>query len=117
MKEPKEPYVGIGARIKICREQAQITQEKLAELISVTPQYLSDLERGITGTSIPTIIRICNVLNASADYILLNKTKDNKYASVLIERLQNTPPKKLKIIESGINNMYEAINFVSENDE
>ena len=55
MKERKELYIKIGERIKHSREIAGYTQEKLADLTDVSIQYISDLERGIVGTSIPKI--------------------------------------------------------------
>jgi transcriptional regulator with XRE-family HTH domain len=35
-----------GARLKQLREEKELTQEQLAEVIDVTPQHLSDIERG-----------------------------------------------------------------------
>ena len=35
-----------GARLKQLREAKELTQEQLAEAIGVTPQHLSDVERG-----------------------------------------------------------------------
>ena len=64
----------IGANIRTARMRADLTQEKMSELIGVTPQYLSDLERGLVGTSIATLIRICNELNVSADFILFGSS-------------------------------------------
>ena len=47
MREKKEINIEIGLQIKCAREQAKMTQEQLAELIDVSPQYISDLERGV----------------------------------------------------------------------
>ena len=35
-----------GRQLKKLREQAESTQEELAEAIGITPQHLSDIERG-----------------------------------------------------------------------
>ena len=42
----------IGRRIKIAREQKDLTQEALAELVDLTPMHISVIERG---TKIPRI--------------------------------------------------------------
>ena len=55
MREKKEINIQIGERVKSAREQAKLTQEQLAERIEVSTQYVSDLERGVVGISIPTI--------------------------------------------------------------
>ena len=71
MKERKELNINIGRRIQIARESFGITQEKLAEEIDKSPQFVSDLERGVTGTSIATLIKICKTLSVSSDYLLM----------------------------------------------
>lgn len=73
MKEKKELNVQIGKRIHCMREQRSLTQEKLAELLDVSVQYVSDLERGVVGASLKTIIKVSELLNISTDYILLGK--------------------------------------------
>ena len=49
MREKKAINIEIGERVKAAREQADITQEQLAERIDVSTQYVSDLERGVVG--------------------------------------------------------------------
>ena len=81
MSTEKKPLnVQIGARIKQAREQAHVTQERLAEHpslqvrslhIEVSVQYISDLERGKVGASVSTVIKICQTLQVSCDYLLL----------------------------------------------
>ena len=49
MREKKEINIRIGEQVKRVREQAGWTQEQLAEQVDVSPQYVSDLERGVVG--------------------------------------------------------------------
>ena len=51
MREKKEINIQIGEQIRLAREQAELTQEQFAERIEVSPQYISDLERGVVGIS------------------------------------------------------------------
>ena len=82
-------YVDIGQRIKDFRIKQNITQEKLAELSSVSVPHMSNIELGKTKLSLPAIINIANALNVSVDEILcgnLNQGKfllNNEYASLL----------------------------------
>lgn len=72
MPASKKPLnVEIGARIKAAREQAHLTQEKLAEAVGVSVQYVSDLERGRVGASVATVIRLSQTLQVSCDHLLL----------------------------------------------
>lgn len=87
MKIKEYDYEPIGARIKKARLDKKYTQEYLAEAINVTCQHISDIERGINGISISTLMDICRVLDTDADYILFgtitrnNHNPFNKYIS------------------------------------
>ena len=45
MAEKKEENIQIGMRVKQAREAARLTQERLAELLDVTAQYISEIGR------------------------------------------------------------------------
>jgi len=70
-------YRKIGIRIKSKRESKKLTQEELAELTGLTNNYISNIERTRSKPSIETLIKICNALEVTPDYILL----DSVYAS------------------------------------
>lgn len=70
MRQKKTFNVEIGERIRIARNNANLTQEQLAEMIDVSPQYISDLERGVVGLSVATLRNICIQLSVSSDCIL-----------------------------------------------
>lgn len=70
MRQKKALNVEIGEKIRIARNNADVTQEQLAEMIDVSPQYISDLERGVVGLSVATLRNICTQLNISSDFIL-----------------------------------------------
>lgn len=57
-------------RIRKAREDMGYTREKFAELLDVSVSYMAEVERGRTGISVKMLIKICNVLGLSADYIL-----------------------------------------------
>ena len=57
-------------RIRKARENMGYTREKFAEKLDVSVSYLAELERGRTGISVKMLIKVCNVLGLSADYVL-----------------------------------------------
>lgn len=63
-------YKAIGKRIKIARIKADLTQERLAELIEISPTHLSNIETGSTRVSLNTIISIANALAVTSDDLL-----------------------------------------------
>ncbi len=60
----------VGKRIKNARKALNYTQAQTAEMINMSSKNFSQLERGMTGMSVNTIVSLCKVLNVSADYIL-----------------------------------------------
>ena len=85
MRVKKESNIQMGERVKAARERAKLTQEQLAECIDVSPQYISDLERGVVGFSIPTLKKLCVSLNVSADRLLFDEATENR-AAILAEK-------------------------------
>ena len=63
-------YKAIGKRIKIARIKADLTQEKLSEMIGVSPTHLSNIETGSTRVSLKTIVSIANALHITSDDLL-----------------------------------------------
>ena len=65
-------------RIRKAREDMGYTREKFAEKLDVSVSYLAELERGRTGISVKMLIKVCNVLGLSADYVLFGteRTED-----------------------------------------
>lgn len=65
--------IAIGGRIKAERKRLGISQEKLAETVSVSPHYIYEIERGMKAMSLETLINIISALEISADYLLFGK--------------------------------------------
>ena len=82
MREKKEINIQIGEQVRIAREQAKLTQEQFAERIEVSPQYISDLERGVVGISIPTLKRACVALGVTSDQILFGAVSADRYNAI-----------------------------------
>lgn len=60
-------YRAIGKRIKIARIKADLTQEKLAEMVELSTTHMSNIETGTTKISLPTMVRIANSLSITLD--------------------------------------------------
>lgn len=67
--EEKVLRKNIGKKIKLARAKAEYTQEQLAEKLSLSPRYISQLERGIAFGSATTIINVCKALNINSDFL------------------------------------------------
>ena len=60
----------IGAKIKFYRQQQRLTQEEFAEIIGVSPGYISRLERGIKRASLETLVEISRTLDVTLDALV-----------------------------------------------
>lgn len=69
-KEKDLNFIEIGARIRAERERLNLTREKLAEIIGLSPFYIGQIERGDRKMSVDTLVKISNSLHVSVDYIL-----------------------------------------------
>ena len=62
-------------RIRKAREDLGYTREQFAEKLDVSVSYLAELERGRTGISVKMLVKVCNVLGLSADYVLFGNER------------------------------------------
>lgn len=69
----------IGSRIKAKRKENRFTQIELAKLVSVSPQVISNWERGYSDLSSNDVARLADALNCSTEY-LHGKNPDEKIA-------------------------------------
>ena len=83
----------VGKKLKIARAKSHYTQEELAEKISLSSRYISQLERGLAFGSADTIINICKALHINSDFLFgdlieekANIDKiDNKFEELYIQ--------------------------------
>ena len=57
-----ELKVRFGKNLKKIRVARGLTQEKLAELLSVSPEFISLIERGLRAPSFENIEKLCIIL-------------------------------------------------------
>lgn len=104
----KELNIQIGENIKSLREQIGYTQERFSELINVSAQYISDVERGNVGISVATLKKIRDVTRVSSDSILVGKCEFNDIA-LIFEQLKNLDEEYITPLKIIINKYLEVI--------
>ena len=63
-------YSDIGKSVKRQRKAHHLTQEKLADKLGITPQYLSRIERGVVHPSLELLYHMASILDSPV-YALL----------------------------------------------
>ena len=109
MRQKKEINIQIGEQVRLAREQAKLTQETLAEKIEVSPQYISDLERGVVGIALPTLKRLCISLGVSSDQILFG-TKSQDRGIILSNVCNTLSEEQFALMLEIINCFIKAVN-------
>lgn len=59
-------YIHLGKRIKFLRENARLTQEKLAEKSGISLDYLGKIEVNINKPGLKTILKLAEALSCHA---------------------------------------------------
>ena len=90
-------------RIRKAREDAAYTREKFAELLDVSVSYLVEVERGRSNVSVKTLIKICNVLGLSADYVLFGENREAD--ALLLEKIHRLDVKYLPLVTDIVNDL------------
>lgn len=99
----KSPDHQLGYRLKAAREERNLTQERLAEMVGITPGYLSEIENKKTIPSFTILASLCRILNLSLDDIIYHTNSDTaKNISRLVSQCNE---QQRKVIEAMIEAM------------
>lgn len=96
-------YRAIGKRMAERRKQLGLKQYQVCELLDVNYKYLSNLETGRSSPSLEMVIKLCEVLQTTPDYLLLGISHyENIESNYDIIKKIDTLNEKNKIILNGI---------------
>ena len=116
MREIPEQNQILGENIKREREKAGYTQERFSEIIDMTPNNLSAVERGVAGVSLKTLRRICEALKVSADDLLFG-LGDKSDGEALIRKLERLDARQMRIVQEVLSALLEAFALKKEDEE
>lgn len=112
----KEINVILGERLLECRKAHGYTREAFSEIISVSPRFLAEVERGNAGVSLTTLKSMATALNESTDYLLgiaSNKEQDDPTLDRIISKIRLISPSYYKSIDAMLD---AAINIAKNQD-
>ena len=102
MREKKQINAEIGGNIQAARERAGYTQETLSELMGMTPNHLSAIERGASGISLEALQKLCRVLGVSSDRLIFGEAEPDDETLALARRLSGVRPEYRPQIERAL---------------
>ncbi len=80
----------IGERLRLLREETELTQQQIADGVNSTQQKISNYEKDIVEPDCETLIKLANFFNTTTDYIL-GRTNIRYPAEMTTVCHQNTP--------------------------
>ena len=90
-------------RIRKAREDLGYTREKFAELLDVSVSYMAEVERGRTGISVKMLVKICNMLGLSADYVLFGEDRGDD--ALLLDRIRRLDRRYIPLLYDIISDL------------
>ena len=91
-------YREFGLRVREARKNRRMTMRELAEKINITENFLARIESNNGKAGIGTIIKICNELKVSMDFLFQDSLFDMEADTLNIEALSE--PDKNFIIKT-----------------
>ncbi|MDE6627051.1 MAG: helix-turn-helix domain-containing protein [Lachnospiraceae bacterium] len=101
-------YKEAGERILLARVMRGYTRECLAELASISPKFLYEIETGRKGFSAIVLYNLCNALKVNSDYILTG-TEKVEYDHKLVEILQLFNQSQTERLSVILKQIYELL--------
>lgn len=98
--------MSIGEKITILRKENNMTQEQLADVLSVSRQSVSRWESDIAFPETDKLLQLCNLFKCSVDYLLKDEITDKnanfvEYKEVFVNKSEDKS-KKYKYIISAL---------------
>jgi len=96
--------LSMGDRIREARKKKGLTQERLAEQLDISVEFVGQIERGIKLPSMQVFMRMIEVLNVSADYILRDSVSTGQLFgdNAIGRKIENLKPKQKIALEALI---------------
>lgn len=93
--------ISIGKRMTMRRKELGITQGEASERCGLSLQFYACIERGLKGVSADSVVKICNGLGISADYLLTGKMQESEHERIS-KMLEGMDESQRKLIEEQV---------------
>lgn len=108
----------VGNKIKVCRNQNGWSQDTFAEKLGYTRQSVSNWENGKLNLSIDEFIKLCNIFDCDAGY-LLGEYETKKHIDADIQKETGLSEKAIETLRSNkhyspTDSLISTINFLVE---
>lgn len=104
----------LGARIREERKKARLTQERFAERVGLSVDYIGYIERGKRAPYLRTLERIAKALGVEVYELFLferrsQKPKAEDAIKELILSVRNRAPEDIRLVASILRQIFESV--------
>lgn len=92
----------VGRRIAKRRNELGLKQTQAAEILEISNNHLSGIERGRTLSSLPLFVKICNILQVTPDYLLEGTMHSNNVPLNIMENLRLCDEEDVELVEQFV---------------
>ncbi len=94
----------LGDRIREVRKKQKLTQEQLAERLDISVEFVGQIERNLKMPSIQVFVKLVEVLNVSADYLLRDSVSTGQLfgENAIGHKIEQLTPKQRIALEALI---------------
>ncbi|RGF24817.1 helix-turn-helix domain-containing protein [Dorea sp. AM10-31] len=105
-----ELYKRIGKKIATLRKENSMTQEQLAEKLSITVKHCSSVERGLSSLSLEKLIYVADLFDVSLDYLVRDfSDEEQEYIpQICLELFKNADNKERLLLKEYLS-LYQKI--------
>ena len=102
----------IGAFLKQCRKENNLTQEQLAEIVDISTTHMSHIETGNTKLSLQVFADLAEALQVSVDSLLYDVNSNSKQQAYqeITDILDQCTPAQAQALKEIISSTWSAIN-------
>lgn len=96
----------MGQRLALRRKQLRMTQEEIANKADLTVQVVSNSELGKTALRPENMLKLCEALEISADYLLTGEIS-GKDTDMINRKVGELTPRQFQFLEEMIRNFLD----------
>lgn len=98
-------YENIGKRIILRRKKLKMRQVNLAEQVGISNNYLSSIEHGKEKPSLEILVKICNSLSVTPDYLIMGNMYSNNVPQNIVDGLKLCTSRDLDLVNVLVQKM------------
>lgn len=105
----------IGKKIQLTRNDMNITQEKLAEMVGISTNYLSKVERGLNSPSAENFLKIVQALNLTLeDFGIRSDNSINIHKEELLQIVYNCDHQNIEALLPVVKSLLESFKNIKQ---